>query len=333
MFPVSFILEKWKKDQHLYVKGELGVAPARLAELEKWMDANAPNWTVLLVQSATGESYRDAEGRTHRSLDAIEYAMGKGLPAQTEFGSLKHPETGQANGAFFILFLQERNFSYYGSAAYERRGLGSKRWAGNLDGVAKRSMRNGGRIVEAARGTISDIDGRLASRMRQEENARERARLNAARTKVTVGQNIALGEKELVALEKQLVAFRKNEAYAQGDLAQTDTGRWQADFKSAHQALEAGQVKMAATVTSVARGGIAHVRAALGYHQNDGARLQGLEDELLAAQVHPLNRDGVELFAPCVLALLSQRRHGELPARARRGVRVLRRRAPCRAVR
>ena len=167
------ILKEWKADQHVYVKGNIGVSDARLAELEKWIDAKATNWTVLLVQSAGGETYRDVNGRTHRSIDAIEHAMGKGLPATTAFGSLKHPDTGQANGAFFILFLRERNFSYYGSEAYDRRGLGSRQWAGKLDASAKRAMRNGGRIVEAAKDTITDIHQRLANALVQEQRRAE----------------------------------------------------------------------------------------------------------------------------------------------------------------
>lgn len=66
---------------------------------------------------------------------------GKGAPGTNGVGNLKHEKTVEANGAFFILFLKDRKFSFYGSAAYERRGLRSKNWPGNLDREAKRSMR------------------------------------------------------------------------------------------------------------------------------------------------------------------------------------------------
>ncbi len=131
------ILEKWTPDQLLYLKGNLGVSQNQLAALEKWITANAPNWTLLLAEGSQGETYKDARGFTYHGMDAVEHAMGKGLPAGTTFGELKHPRTGESNGAFFILFLKDRKFSYYGSAAYERRGLSSKNWSGNLDREAK----------------------------------------------------------------------------------------------------------------------------------------------------------------------------------------------------
>ena len=118
--------------QHLYLEGNIGVSQGQLVGLEKGISANAPNWTVLLVESSNGETYH--------GMDAVEQAMGKGLPARTAFGNLKYEKTGEANGAFFILFLKDCKFSFYGSAAYERRGLSSKNWAGNLDREAKRSM-------------------------------------------------------------------------------------------------------------------------------------------------------------------------------------------------
>ena len=86
-------------------------------------------------------------------------------------------------------------------------------------------MRNGGRIVEAAKGTITDIDQRLANALiaekrraeearRTAERRKEEARLNAERHKVAVGQAITKGEQELVALEKLLTEFRRDSQVA-----------------------------------------------------------------------------------------------------------------------
>jgi hypothetical protein len=47
----------WKKDQHLYLKGTLGVSSSKLNALEKWLDQNAPNWTVVLMVNAQGERF------------------------------------------------------------------------------------------------------------------------------------------------------------------------------------------------------------------------------------------------------------------------------------
>jgi hypothetical protein len=36
------VVKPWSESQHLYVKGDIGVADARLRELETWLTANAP---------------------------------------------------------------------------------------------------------------------------------------------------------------------------------------------------------------------------------------------------------------------------------------------------
>ena len=168
------ILDEWSKDQHLYVVGNLGVGESQLAGLEKWVDDNGPNWTILLMESSRGESYTDATGKSHRGIDAVEFALGQGLPARTAFGQLTDARTKEANGAFFILFLKDRKFSYSGMAHYERRGLGARNWAGNLDRAALKAMRNGGRIVEAAKGTVTLVDGQIESHFRNLDAAKEK---------------------------------------------------------------------------------------------------------------------------------------------------------------
>lgn len=302
------ILKEWKPGQHVYVKGRLGVSDARLAELETWIGANHANWTVLLMQTAGGESYRDVNGRSYRSIDAVEHAMGKGLPATTGFGSLKHPETGQANGAFFILFLEERKFSYYGSEAYDRRGLGARQWAGKLDASAKRAMRNGGRIVEAAKGTIADIDQRLANALVQEqrraeearqsaERREEEARLSAARRKVAAGQLVTSGNQELAALDTLLAEFRNDRQVAGGDLANPRTATWRADLQGARDAWEAGQINIAETVTTAARTAIAAATKAIRQHETDEARIRSMTGQIDGFTVHPFNHTGEAVLA------------------------------------
>lgn len=117
------ILENWDKDQHVYRVGELGVRPELLDGLERWLDENASNWTVLFLESALGESYTDVFGETSRGIDAVEDAMEKGLPARTAFSEFKDPDSGRPTGAFFILSLKERTMSYYGSESYQFGGV------------------------------------------------------------------------------------------------------------------------------------------------------------------------------------------------------------------
>ena len=61
--------------QYLYLKGNIGVSQGQLVGLEKWISANTPNWTFLLVESSNRETYH--------GMDAVEHLMGKGLPART----------------------------------------------------------------------------------------------------------------------------------------------------------------------------------------------------------------------------------------------------------
>ena len=73
------ILDAWQPDQRLYVKGDVGVDRARLAQLEGWLAANGPHWTVLLMDHAQGEIYRDDRGHNLSGASAVEFAVGRGL--------------------------------------------------------------------------------------------------------------------------------------------------------------------------------------------------------------------------------------------------------------
>lgn len=168
------VIEAWKPDQHLYVKGELGVARAQLTALEAWLDQHAPHWTVVLVETADGESFVSADGLSFQGMDAVEVALGRGLSNRTMFGNLEHPQTGEQDGAVFVLFLRERKLSYFSSDAQDRRNLGQSHWQGELDRPAIRAMRNGGRIVDAVRDTITQINERLAQAISREQAVEQR---------------------------------------------------------------------------------------------------------------------------------------------------------------
>ena len=143
-YNITDVITKWTPEQHLWIKGNLGVSKRQLNGLESWLDENGANWTVVLIETASGQRYE-----THSGMNAVEHALGKGLSNQTGFGSLTDKRTGESNGAVFVLFLQERKFSYFASDAFDNRGLGERYWIGRLDKPAINAMRNGGRIVEA----------------------------------------------------------------------------------------------------------------------------------------------------------------------------------------
>ena len=170
------VIAKWKPDQHLYVKGDLGISAPQLAKLENWLDEHGPHWTIVLMRQASDETYHALDQRTFYAMDAVEYALGHGLANRTDFGGLIHPTTGETDGAVFVLFLVEKKFSYYGSDLHDRRGLGESKWIGDLDREAVRAMRNGGRIVDAVKNTVTLINHRVQKQLRSEAFSEEQAK-------------------------------------------------------------------------------------------------------------------------------------------------------------
>ncbi|MEJ6642870.1 MAG: hypothetical protein QNL33_06400 [Akkermansiaceae bacterium] len=219
------ILENWQVDQHVYTVGELGLGTEQLAGLEKWLDTNASNWTVLLMESSEGEKYPDVFGVHHHGINAVEHAMGKGLPARTGFGGLKDSTSGLANGAFFILFMKDRNFSYFGSEAYQRYRLGKDQWQGGLDRPAIAAMRNGGQIIDAVKDTIQSLDDRYrmavaAEKERAQENL-DKAEEGMERVQMSMGK-----------AGKQFQEFWKNyENPGKGAFGISPLDEWQLDFE------------------------------------------------------------------------------------------------------
>jgi hypothetical protein len=179
------VFEDWQPHQRLYVKGDVGVGEEQLDGLEAWLDSNATNWVVVLMESAEGEQFTDAEGESFRGMTAVEHQLGRGLPNRTDFGVWTEPRTGERSGAFFVLFLKERKFSYFGSDVYDNRRFGEDAWVGRLDRPAVAAMRGGGRIVDAVQDTVRSIDQQLgrsisAEIARREQEARQ-AQAAAAR--------------------------------------------------------------------------------------------------------------------------------------------------------
>jgi hypothetical protein len=175
------VINFWTADQHVYVKGNLGVSADQLAKLERWFDTNFPHWTIVLMENAVDESYRALDNRQYFGMDAAEHALGHGLSNRTDFGSLTNSKTGETDGAIFVLFLTERKFSYYGSDIHDRRGLGESRWIGDLDREAIRAMRNGGRIIDAVKNSVNLIESQVEKKLAAEVRAAQQAEAAAKR--------------------------------------------------------------------------------------------------------------------------------------------------------
>ena len=221
------LIEQWNPNQHLYVKGELGIGARQLDDLESWLDENAPHWTVFLCRTARDEVYRSLEQRTYRGLDAVEYALGRGLALRTNFSDLRHPLTGETDGAVFVLCLDERTFSYYASVAQDVRSLGESRWVGELDRPAFRAMRGGGRILDAVKDTVINVNTRLEKRIsaereqaEREAQSRQRAVVNLQTDIDSLFQNIELAKQKAGEIQ---AAFPT----AEGELTTPPTEAWE----------------------------------------------------------------------------------------------------------
>ncbi|MCB1233574.1 MAG: hypothetical protein KDM91_00715 [Verrucomicrobiae bacterium] len=281
------VVAKWAPDRHLYVKGSLGLPPAKLAELETWLDARAPNWTVVLTQNAAGETFRDAGGRAYSGMDAVDHALGKSLANTTAFGELTDARTGERNGAFFILYLQERKFTYYGSDVFDKRDLGESRWIGRLDQPAIRAMRGGGRIADAVKDTIESIEGQLTRKIESEKNA---ARLAAIRKQEALTENgeslRALGA-EIGALEKTVADYRRLHPAAAGDLVSPDIAAWRAGLESALALTGRGEVDEPARTIRKLREATAGFRESFALLGKAPAEIAKLEERISSVEPVP----------------------------------------------
>jgi len=234
------LLQAWDPGQHVYVVGEIGVDARGLADLEAWLDSNGSNWTVLLMEQATGEVYRDGDGYNHSGADAIEYAVGRGLPGIGGFAALQDERTGQGNGAALVILLRERKFFYSGSESHNRRGLGQESWNGDLDRPAFRAMSNGRRIVDAVKGTVNEVGARLTRRLAAEQKERERQMRLVQQRLAEAGRLVGELSGEIDQLERETEAFRAAHPEATGDLSKPAIALLRDAEQAAQAALAAG---------------------------------------------------------------------------------------------
>jgi uncharacterized membrane protein YgcG len=234
---IEEVIQAWRPNRHVFVKGDVGVGQRQLDELQNWISQQAPNWTVVLMESAANESYRAADGREYHGLDAVEHALGHGLSNRTGFGSLEHPQTGESHGAVFVLFLRERKFSYFGSVAQDRRELGEAQWMGQLDQPAFRAMRDGGRIIDAAKDTLRTIDAQLSRAIASEAASAERAERERERAAAQVRRGLDITRQRIQEVQLAAANFRIAHPTATGPLAVPLLAEWQTEIEAIEQEL------------------------------------------------------------------------------------------------
>ncbi|MFN7734130.1 MAG: hypothetical protein ACK5OB_19690, partial [Pirellula sp.] len=223
---VQDVIQHWTPAQHVYVKGDIGVSRDKLVGLQQWLAKEGPHWTVVLMEEAAGEYYRAPDGRTYYGMDAVEFALGKGLTNRTGFGQLEHPATQETDGAIFALFLKERKFSYFASEAQTRRGLGSSKWIGELDQPAFRAMRSGGRVTDAVKDTVRTINQRLDRMIKAEAEAAFNAQLERERDFQTANESIAHLRESYDQVVEAATTFRQAQPGATGALTQPPFAEW-----------------------------------------------------------------------------------------------------------
>lgn len=286
------VLNHWSPDQHLYVKGNIGISQSRLNDLERWLDQNGKNWTIVLMWNANRETWQDTRGVNYYGMDAVENALGRGLGNKQGFADLKDSRTKQANGAVFVLFLNERKFSYFGSDAFDHRGLGESAWAGNLDGPARNAMRSGGRIVDAVKNTVTHIEGRLSQRIAYEQRLKREAKERRERLLRMTQREIVDVRRELGELETEVGKFRAMPAVRAGDLASPPLPEWQRELDAAADALKGGHVETASSAVRSVRQKVTNHHQALQRWQHDGRKLQSLAERVEQAKLVPENPRG-----------------------------------------
>lgn len=223
---ITEVIKQWTPQTQLYVKQPIGVGAKQLSDLQDWLEKNGPHWTVVLMHDADNQVYQAANGDVFQGMDAVETALGKGLTNQTDFGKLSNPETQERDGAIFVLFLNERKFSYFSSAAQDRRGLGRSNWIGDLDQPAFRAMRGGGRIVDAVEDTVTNINNRLAQaiqieRVNAQRQVQERERdLNSLHATIKHARE-QIDEAKVIAAD-----FRSLNPNAKGPLTSPPLEDW-----------------------------------------------------------------------------------------------------------
>lgn len=240
---VQELVKQWNAGQHLYVKGNLGIGETQLNQLESWLDENASHWTVALFEQAGDETYLALDGRRFQGMDAVEYALGRGLALRTNFSDLVDERTGETNGAVFVLFLQERKFSYYASVAQDGRGLGESRWVGELDRPAFRAMRGGGRILDAVKDTIRHIDERLDNKITAELAQAEREAQARQRMLVHLQTDLKGLETTIQQVEKQAADLRQELPDAKGPLASPPLRDWRVQLADIDAQLESRKLQ------------------------------------------------------------------------------------------
>ena len=271
---IGDVLARWRPDVHLYVLGDVGLEDDALRELAAWLDGR--HWTVLLVQDATGQTYKGFDWQTYTGEGAIEYGTGQGIPKRPGFLEQVHPRTQEPNGAIFTIVLAQRSFFYTASAAQDNRALGEGSFQGNLDQWAIEAMRSGAGIPQAVRDTVTHIDARV-------DEAIEREALESRQARENVRRSLQSAVDEVNRLEELAAGLRKAYPRLDGPLAHPDIEKLRQQVAEAEPWLDSDPQRVVQTANSVRMQAATQI-AAIEAYPSIGKALAEAEAQLAALQ-------------------------------------------------
>lgn len=251
---INDAIAKWTPATKVIVIGNPGLDAGSQRQLAAWLADK--HWTVIIIQSSAGMTYRDAEGRTHRDNDAVEYGAGQGLYKKNGFGSQVDAASGLQDGSILVITMEQRKLFLRNSEAQRVNGLdGEREFPGNLDQWAKARLRAGGDIMGAAKETVTNIDARLNS--------------SVASASQNAKSSVASAKTSLEELARARAAFERSHPSAAASVGAADLGALRLQLSSAEKALasknNADAASLAGAVSSSAR---AATSAMAGYEKS-----------------------------------------------------------------
>jgi hypothetical protein len=245
------VISKWSPNQHLYVKGDLGLSPSQLVELESWLHKRG-HWTAILIEDSSNQRYTNEDGRVEVGMDAVELSLSD-LMEVGSFRGQVNSVTGERDAAVFILFLNERKFSYRASEAQSRRGLGQNRWIGKLDRPAYRAMRGGGRIIDAVKDTVKSINAPLRNAIAQEQKIAAQREQQRKRAMDDITAQVSQIQDKLIRIKSYAKKVRDDKPSATADLTSPELGGIQSQLAELKESLSASEANVSGLRENVSK--------------------------------------------------------------------------------
>ena len=312
---VQDLLNKWTPDQNVYTKNPEtfpGLGNAELTSLARWLAQEHPNWSVVFVGSARGESYANRDkGR------AYEFALGQNLAGSSKFGSIIDSESKLKSGA--ILWIvnstqkSERLKGWVESGLQKRYGVvgrgadgrptneglrdGEERrpWEDNFEATLKESLGQR-RWLDAAKDFITSVDASVSTARANEkaraEEARRTAERQAAEAKQAASDTIVTAQQNLKALQDECAQFRQDFPAIRGDLAYPNLQSFEDGIARAQSSFNSGDIADAKDVATKVVNGIDGRSRAMATYRKDGDDFEALAGTLKELNSHPMIKLG-----------------------------------------